>query len=332
MAIATELIERFARDLDARVARDARIGLAVSGGADSVALLLLAAETRPQSIQVATVDHKLRPESADEARFVADICANLEVSHQIVEVEWTEKPESGLQEQARNARYRLLGDWTRTNGLSALLTAHHADDQAETFLMRASRGAGIKGLAAMRPVAPIPGGAAGGGAKLVRPLLGWRHSELASVCEAVGIVPVADPSNEDELFERVRVRRALADMPWLDPLAVSRSATHLASADSALHWATTQAWDQRAIVEAGEVRFDPAGLPDEILRRFARRAVLRLATEGAGADLRGGELDQLLPVLRSGKRATLRGVVCSGGKIWRFIPAPNRTRRTRGIR
>ncbi|MCL6729933.1 tRNA lysidine(34) synthetase TilS [Sphingomonas hankyongi] len=331
MAIAAELIDRFARELDRRVAPDARLGLAVSGGADSLAMLLLSAETRPGSICVATVDHKLRPESAEEARFVAGVCAGLDIPHQILEVQWARKPDAGLQERARNQRYRLLGEWAKGCGAAALLTAHHADDQAETFVMRLNRGAGIKGLAAMRPVAPVPG-SRGEGLNLIRPLLGWRRSELEEVCRSVGLEPVADPSNRDEQFERIRVRRALAEMAWLDPLAISRSAANLASADAALHWATTQAWEQRVTTNDEDIQFDPAGLPEEILWRFARRAVLQLATEGEGVDLRGRELDQLLPLLRSGKRATLRGVLCNGGKTWRFIPAPNRTRRTRNSR
>ena len=305
-----------------------RIGVAVSGGPDSLALLLLAAQVRPGAIEAATVDHKLRPESADEARFVAGICEDLGVPHRILEVDWGKAPQSAFQERARIERYRLLREWAKTCDARVLMTAHHLEDQAETFLMRLARGSGIKGLAAMRPIAPTPGSGADGGPKLVRPLLGWRRSELEDVCRAAGIQPVADPSNDDDQFERVRVRKALRSVAWLDAAAVARSAANLAGADAALHWATTQAWDQRVAVGDSEIRFEPTGLPDEILWRFARRALLQLATEGQGADLRGRELDRLLPQLKAGRRATLRGVLCSGGQMWRFIPAPNRTRRT----
>ena len=327
MPIAPELIERFTRGLDRRVPRDVPIGIAVSGGPDSIALLLLAARARPGAVEAATVDHRLREGSADEARFVAEVCERLGVRHSILEADWGETPQTAVQERARVERYRLLRGWATERGLGALATAHHADDQAETFLMRLARGAGIRGLAAMRPLAPTPG-AQDGDAQLVRPLLGWRRSELEDVCAAEGIQPVTDPSNDDDRFERVRVRRALADLAWLDAAAIAQSAAHLASAHAALRWAASQAWDQRVTAGAGEVQFDPSGLPDEILRRLARRAVLRLASEGQGTDLRGRELDQLLSSLKSGGRSTLRGVLCSGGQNWRFIPAPNRTRRT----
>ena len=137
-------------------------------------------------------------------------------------------------------RYRLLGQWARERGIGALLTAHHLDDQAETLLMRLARGAGVKGLAGMRPLSRPPGPAIA----VVRPLLRWRHSELEAVCAAAGIAPVEDPSNTDEQFERVRVRKALAASDWLDPAALAQSAVHLAEADGALHWATDIEWQR----------------------------------------------------------------------------------------
>ena len=322
MAVANELIERFRRDLDAIARPKDRLGLAVSGGPDSLALLILAAEARPGSVEAATVDHKLRPESEDEAKIVGEVCERLQVPHRVLEVHWKQKPETGVQDRARSERYRMLGTWALDRALDALATAHHADDQAETFLMRLSRGAGVKGLAAMRAVSPTPRSEV----RLLRPLLGWRRTELEQVCASAGLTAIQDPTNEDEQFERVRVRRALATADWLDPAAIARSASHLAAADGALHWATTQAWEQRVTAAPAEILFDPAGLPLEIRWRLVRRAILQLATEGEGVQLRGRELDQLLPILNSGRRATLRGVLCSGGKSWRFVPAPRRTR------
>ena len=317
---ATDAIERFRRDLDAVVASETNIGLAVSGGPDSLALLLLAAEARPLRVEAATVDHALRPESRAEAETVAQLCERLGVPHAILTAEWEQKPETGIQERARLMRYRMLGNWARERGLTALATAHHVDDQAETLLMRLARGAGVKGLAGMRPV----GRAAANAIALVRPLLGWRHSELEAVCASAGIVPVQDPSNEDEQFERVRVRKALAAMDWIDPVAIAASAGHLAEADGALHWATTLEW-QRAVMQGeGQIVYKPTDAPREIRRRIIRRAVLALATEGGGADLRGRELDQVLAALRTGRRATLRGVLCIGGPEWRFTRAPAR--------
>jgi tRNA(Ile)-lysidine synthase len=316
----TETIERFRRDFDAVVTPETSIGLAVSGGPDSLALLLLVAEARPLQVEAATVDHALRPESRAEAEMVGQLCERLGVPHAILTAEWEQKPETAIQERARVMRYRLLGNWARERGLGALATAHHLDDQAETLLMRLARGAGVKGLAGMRPV----GRAAAGTIAIVRPLLGWRHSELEGVCASAGVEAVQDPCNEDDQFERVRVRKALAAADWIDPAAIAASAGHLAEADGALHWAATLEW-QRAVTQGeGQIVYKPTDAPREIRRRIIRRAVLTLATEGGGAELRGRELDQVLVALRTGRRATLRGVLCIGGPEWRFTRAPAR--------
>jgi tRNA(Ile)-lysidine synthase len=321
-------LARFRRDLDALLGADVRFGMGVSGGPDSLALLLLAAAARPGMIEAATVDHSLRPESRAEAEMVAALCERLGLPHSILTVEWRQKPQTGIQQRARAARYRLLGQWAQEKGLRALLTAHHLDDQAETFLMRVARGAGVKGLAGMRRVSQVPGGTMA----LVRPLLGWRHAELEQVCATAGVDPASDPSNEDEQFERVRVRNALNQADWLSAEALALSAANLADADVALHWATTRAWDQTVTDREGSISFRPEGIPRELRRRIVRRAVLKLAREGQGADLRGRELDRLLQVLANGGKATLRGVLCTGGADWRFVPAPNRTRPVDNLR
>lgn len=317
---ADELIERFRRNLDPLIAADKRIGVAVSGGPDSLALLTLAAAARPGQVEAATVDHGLRPEARAEAEMVAGLCERLGVPHAILTVEWQKKPETALQERARNARYRLLGKWANDQGLAAVVTGHHLDDQAETFLMRLARGAGVKGLAAMRRLTPVPGG----NGALVRPLLGWRRAELEAICAEAGLTPADDPSNDDEQFERVRVRRALGEAEWLDPKAVALSAANLAEADAALHWATTVEWNRAVTNGGGGITYRPTEAPREIRRRIVRRAVLKLATEGKGADLRGRELDRVLAAVANGRKASVRGVLCIGGPEWRFTKAPPR--------
>lgn len=317
---ASEVIDRFRRDLNALVAPGRKIGIGVSGGPDSLALLLLAIDARPGQVEAATVDHALRPESRAEAEMVGALCDRFRVPHRILTAAWKQKPETAIQEQARLMRYRLLGQWARARSITTLLTAHHLDDQAETFLMRLGRGAGVRGLAAMRAVTRPPGARIA----LVRPLLQWHSSELHAVCAASGVEPVRDPSNEDERFERVRVRKALAQADWLDPAAVAESARHLADADSALHWATDLEW-KRAVIRSGDhMVYKPDDTPSEIRRRIVRRAILSLATEGRGAELKGSELDQVLGALTTGGRATLRGVLCIGGLEWRFTRAPAR--------
>lgn len=309
-------IDRFSRDLDAILAPGCKLGIAVSGGPDSLALLLLAAAARPRDIEAATVDHALRSESRAEAEAVAELCRRLGVAHRILTAQWEEKPQSAIQERARAMRYRLLGDWAREHRLDLIGTAHHCDDQAETLLMRLARGAGVRGLAGMRPLSRRTAA----GVPIARPLLGWRRSELEAVCAAAGVEPLRDPSNEDARFERVRIRAALAGADWLDAAAITESAAHLADADAALDWAVDREWQRGVTGTAGELAYAPADAPAEIRRRILARAILSLATEGE-AELRGRELDRLLAALDAGSSATLRGVQCSGGAHWRFTRA-----------
>jgi tRNA(Ile)-lysidine synthase len=317
------LLERFSDDLGALVGRDARVGVAVSGGPDSLALLLLAAAARPGQVEAATVDHGLRPEAHEEAAIVAQLCGSLGLPHLTLTARWSEVPQTAIQERARQQRYLLLGYWAEERGLDALATAHHADDQAETLLMRLARGSGVRGLAGMRPRSITPGSRI----KLIRPLLSWRRSELESVCTKAGLKPVADPSNEDDRFERVRVRQALADSEWLDPAAIACSAAHLGDADAALDWAARLEWG-RSVEERGDaIHYRPGEAPREIVRRIVARAIRKLALEGE-AELRGSELNRLMVTLSGGGSATIRGVHCRGGPDWSFNVAP--ARRIRG--
>lgn len=315
------LVERFSGDVDALAARDARIGVAVSGGPDSLALLLLAAAARPGHIEAATIDHGFRPEAREEAVMVAALCERLGVPHAILTARWSEAPETAIQERARHQRYRLLGYWAEERGLDALATAHHAEDQAETLLMRLARGSGVKGLAGMRPRSVSPGAHV----RLLRPLLGWRRAELEQVCAAAGVSPAADPSNQDERFERVRVRRSIAALDWLDAGAVAQSAANLADADAALEWAVKAEWNDCVNEKPGHIVYRPSDAPAEIVRRIVARAILKLATEG-DRDPRGPEMSRLVSTLSDGGTATLRGVLCRGGADWSFVPLPNRTR------
>ena len=314
------LVERFASDLNALIAPGIRFGVAVSGGADSLALLLLAAAARPNEIEAATIDHALRAGSREEAEAVAEICERLGVPHAILTVEWATRPVSAIQEQARSARYRALTEWARKRRLGAIATAHQLDDQAETLVMRLARGSGVRGLAAMRPRSVVPGS----DLSLIRPLLGWRRSELVAICDAANLESAADPSNEDAQFERVRIRRALSRSEWLDSQALAACARNLGDANDALEWAMLKEWDRTVTGSDGEFIYRPWDAPEEIRRRIASEAVSRLATEGQGIELRGRELDRLLEALGRGGVATVRGVRCSGGDEWRFVRAPAR--------
>ena len=180
------------------------IAVAVSGGPDSLALLLLAqrwARQRGGEARALTVDHGLRPESAEEARVVAGWLAARGIPHEILV--WSgDKPMSGLQEAAREARYRLLAQWCRAHGVLHLLIAHHREDQGETYLIRRRAGSGTDGLAGMSAVRELAG------CRLVRPLLSVPPARLRALLAEEGQPFLCDPSNLNPAFERARLRAA----------------------------------------------------------------------------------------------------------------------------
>jgi len=316
------LLTRFRRDLEALTSVPApRLALAVSGGPDSLALLLLAAAAYPDRVEAATVDHGLRPEAADEAALVARHCAALGVPHEALAVSVVAQGE-GLQSAARRARYAVLGEWMVRRDIPTLLTAHHADDQAETLLMRLARGSGVAGLAGIRASGPIPG--CPGTRRLHRPLLRWRCSELSAIVAASGLEAVTDPANSDERFDRARIRRRLAQAPWLDPAALARSAAALADAEDAIARTADALFATRVRRIDGALMLDAAGLPRELIRRLTARCLTTLAPDAAP---RGDQLTALLDRLEGGATTTLCGVKCTGPAPFRFQPAPPRRER-----
>jgi tRNA(Ile)-lysidine synthase len=182
------------------------IAVAVSGGADSMALILLAARwarARGGRATALIVDHGLRPGSAAEARRVAGWLDRHDIDRRVLT--WRgDKPASGVQAAARDARYALMTAWCRRHSVLHLLVGHHREDQAETFILRLDRGSGPDGLAAMPMVAETPW------LRIVRPFLGLGRAELREFLAAEGQDWIEDPSNRDAAFARVRVRRALA--------------------------------------------------------------------------------------------------------------------------
>ena len=316
MTIEPTLIDRFRADLDALSAPGERLGIAVSGGPDSLALLLLAAAARPGLVEAATVDHRLRAESRAEAEMVARICAELRVPHETLATEWSEPPTTAIQERAREARYRLLAGWLVERKLKALATAHHSDDQAETILMRLNRGSGLRGLAGMRATSVVPGSRL----PLLRPLLSWQRAELEQLCAAAGLEPAVDPSNSDDQFERVRIRKALADAAWLSPEALARSAAHLASADDALSWVAEGLALVRVTDDADGLQVDADGLPLELQRRLLLIAFARFHA----AEPRGADLMRAIEALSRGISTTLSGLKLEAGQPWRITKAPPR--------
>lgn len=276
--------------LFAPLARFSRIGVAVSGGPDSLALLVLLADwaiTEGRTLIVYAVDHGLRSEAAAEATMVARHAASLGLDCRILR--WTgDKPKTGIQAAARQARYRLIGEAMRADGAEILVTAHHRNDQAETVLMRLAHGSGISGLAGMALFGVAEG------VPVCRPLRETDPADLRNVLDAAGLTPASDPSNDDNRYERVRWRRLLPELAreGLDTTGIARFAARMARADSALE--TT--------VDAANAEFvtaDPFGLlqidarrlfdlPDEIAIRVLRRMI-----DWAGGGLPHGRLGQI---------------------------------------
>ena len=312
---APDLVARFDADLKPLVAKDARIGIAVSGGPDSLALLLLAAASRKGRIEAATVDHQLREESAKEAAFVRSICERLDVPHVTLPVEVAQG--SSVQAHARRARYDALGEWAIRQDLGAVATGHHVDDQAETLLMRMARGAGLGGLVGVRYSRPLEPGV-----DLVRPLLEWRHAELGAIVAAAGITPVDDPANRDPRHDRSRFRRMLAEADWADAERLAASARWLADADEALEWSLKGLLETRVSPVEGGIAIDATGLPREFQRRLLVAGFDRMGAHRP----RGPELDRARKALRAGKAATLAGLKLEPGPPWKLSAAPPRRR------
>ncbi len=289
------------------VGSDEALAIAVSGGPDSLALLLLAHAAYGARVRALTVDHVLRAGSADEAALVAGVCAARSIPH--ATLAWTgPKPVANLQAEARDARYTLMRDWCADHDVAWLLTAHHADDQAETLLLRLARGSGIGGLAGIRPSRAI-----GRGVTLLRPLLTLRRAELAAVVAAAGLVPVDDPANRDPRHDRTQARALLAATPWLDPVRLAGAAAHLGDAEAALDWAADLAWDSRVEITTDGVVVDAVGLPAALRRRLAERALRQL-----GAPPDGPEVTRLIARLDRGATATLGRVEARGTLHWTF--------------
>ena len=328
------LIDRFGDDFRQALGRplsaNDHIALAVSGGADSMAMLALAAGAFPGRIAAATVDHGLRASARGDGALVAGFCRVVGVDHAILT---PGEPITGasIQAQARRARYAVLGGWARARHATMLVTAHQADDQAETLLMRAARGSGLSGLAGVR-ARRLLNDDGGAPVTLLRPLLDWRRAELRAIVRRAGIPFVDDPANEDDRHDRTRFRRLLGDNEWLDPPRLARSARYLAEADDDMRQIADWAWRLRALIKApGRVALDVNGVPQGLRRRLALRAI-GAVRDGAGITQPdwsdGTVIEPLLAALESGRSATQAGVLASAdGDLWQFREAP--PRRTR---
>ena len=312
-ALPDALVRRFAQDVGRLIGPDdrGRIGIAVSGGPDSLALLLLANAAFPGRVEAATVDHRLRTGSAEEALFVAGICAARDIAHTALTLDAL--PHGNISAAARAARYAALSSWADERDIAWIMTGHHADDQRETMIMRLNRGAGVRGLSGIRSRQ----------GRIVRPLLHWRHRELATLVADAGISAVDDPTNHDDRYDRARLRKALHAAEWIDPLALSLSTDALADAEEALEWSADR-------LEAAYVRQDASGvtfgweskaIPAELVRRVVLRCLRRI---DPACEPRGTALSRLIATLESGGTATLATVIARSGNGWHFSSTPPR--------
>ncbi|MBL8574668.1 MAG: tRNA lysidine(34) synthetase TilS [Hyphomicrobiaceae bacterium] len=295
------------------------VALAVSGGGDSMALLVLAAEWRdrqpdPPRLSVLSVDHRLRAEAADECRLVAERARGLGLPAEILE--WGgDKPRTGLQSAARAARRRLLATAARRIGADAIALAHSRDDQAETILMRLARGSGPRGLAGMAARSEIDGIA------LLRPLLDIGGARLRASLAARSLDWIEDPSNGDDRFTRIRWRRLL---PLLGELGLDAARlADFAGRMGRLDVAVGESVDRLMTAHVGADPDHPGGLrferevfasqPTEIRLRWLKHAIGRVG-DGEATDATDKELQRLDAALATPPaRRTLGGAVVSAG-------------------
>ncbi|WP_233383381.1 tRNA lysidine(34) synthetase TilS [Methylobacterium sp. C25] len=291
--------------------------LAVSGGPDSTALMHAAASAAPKtSLAVATVDHGLRPDSVREAEDVGRLAEALGLGHTVLR--WSTRPRGGLQAQARAARYRLLAAHAAAIGADLVLTAHTADDQAETVLMRLVAGSGPRGLAGMARERPLSGGI-----RLARPFLDIPKAELVAYCEANALPFATDPSNTNDRFTRARLRALMLPLSaeGLTRERLTRLANRLARDETALSRAARDLLDTATRPGAvGTLALDGGSLlaaPEAITLRMLDHAIASLQPDAQRATPHRLErlerlvLDDLLPALAQGTRVrrTLRGTL-----------------------
>lgn len=264
--------------LFAPVAGQQALALAVSGGPDSLALMLLArrwadAQPRKPRLFVYSLDHGLRPEAAGEVAMVLAEAERLGMTGR--GLVWSgPRPETGVQEAARLARYRLIGAAMGGDGVEILTTAHHRADQAETILMRLAHGSGLEGLKGMSGFAQVEG------VRVFRPLLEVEPQALAALVAEAGLVAAQDPGNHDIAYERVRWRRLLPALAeeGLDGAALSRFAARMAEADLALSQVADAAFAELVRLDGFGAASLPAAAFTALSPAIGRRVLGRVLT------------------------------------------------------
>ena len=283
------LVQIVRRFLQREKAANGRFLLGVSGGADSLALLHIMHTLYPRQLLIAHLDHNLRPDSAADAEFVRQtaVSYHLPFFTQRVDVAALAQEHGwSIEEAGRNARYTFFAQLAAQEGITAVLVAHNADDQAETVLLHLLRGSGLRGLRGIAPVAPLP---TAPHLPLLRPLLTVSRPEIEAYCRENSLVPRHDPSNQDSSYERNRVRHHL--LPLLQQASpnlrthLAQTAVLLAADEDYLQTQTAVVWEAMA-AETGEgwVTFDLAAWrkrPLALRRRLLRHAFAQVAPPGS---------------------------------------------------
>jgi tRNA(Ile)-lysidine synthase len=287
--------------------KPSHVGIAVSGGGDSMALLRLMEEwSKDQRVRLSavTVNHGLRADAAREAEFVAETCEGLKIKH--TTLNWTNWSGAGnLQDAARRARYGLMADWAKGEDIDTIALGHTADDQAETFFMRLARASGIDGLTGMQRRRQSDG------ITWVRPLLMQERFELRQYLRDLRQPWIDDPSNDDEAYDRVKARKAMAALTDLgiDSHVVGRVMDHLSQVRSVLDVTMHGHAIDCMVEDNGDLIIDrkrfSQGAP-EINRRLVSHALKWIASADYGP--RGLKLQEFMSAMLRGQHATLHGV------------------------
>lgn len=283
--------------------------------------MLLLAHAAGFDCHVATVNHGLRAEAADECRLVENLCRKLDISCTIID---TMLAKGNVQQEARQARYTALADWATREGIRTILTAHHADDQAETLLMRLNRGSGLSGLVGVRERRQIDAT----GIEVARPLLGFRRSELQTVIDGAGVVVADDPSNRDTAYDRVRARQNLERSDWIDVAGVARSANLIEESWSMVESLAAEDFTLHAKAYGEAFAYDPFAASG-VERVPVWIEVVRMIAGDLGVTLARGDAAKIVAALQDARkvnvgRVSAEAIEKEGANYWSFRREPPR--------
>lgn len=319
--------EKFLKEFNRLCPYPEKFVLAISGGADSMVLLWLASHVKNVKKRgfVLSVDHGLRKEAKAETALVRSCAKKYGLPYQTLYWKPAKKPKSDIQAQARGARYGLMQGWMGRRKIKYLVTAHHLEDQAETFLLRLARGSGVDGLSAMAR------SRLQGGVHLIRPLLGFSSVNFRKILIKNKLQWVEDSSNENVNFARVRMRKLMPLLAeeGMDALLLAKTANAMGRARLALEQKTAELWQCYMSAPAmGILCFDPEGLlceSDEIALRLLANAIAQIA--GGIYRPRLASLQRLLGAMRKSQvKSEVKGMTLGGCQIapfrgkWLFFP------------